>query len=129
VKPPRVKPETKSLGDLGERVAASNLEANGYSIIERNFRVAEAEIDLVARDGETLVLVEVRTRKGGAYGMAALSIGPRKSAQLLRAADWYIERNPGAADGLLRIDVVTVEFRRDGVLRRITHYEDAVRPH
>ncbi|MEX0749278.1 MAG: YraN family protein [Dehalococcoidia bacterium] len=118
----------KSLGDFGERVAAAHLEAKGYRIIERNFRVFEAEIDLVARDVDALVFVEVRTRKGGDQGMAALSVGPRKTAQLLRAVDWYVERNPDCAELPLRIDVVTVELTRDGALRSVTHYEDAVRP-
>ena len=65
MKPPRPKPETKSLGDFGERIATAHLEAKGYAIVERNFRVVEAEIDLVARDGYALVFVEVRTRRGG----------------------------------------------------------------
>ena len=119
----------KLLGDFGERVAAAHLEAKGYVIVERNFRVFEAEIDLVARDGDAIVFVEVRTRKGGAAGMAALSVGPRKAAQLLRAADWYIERHPESAARPLRIDVVTVELTRDGALSEVDHIEDAVRPH
>jgi Holliday junction resolvase-like predicted endonuclease len=60
--------------------------------------------------------------------MAALSVGARKAAQLLRAAEWYVERHPECADLPLRIDVVTVELARDGTLRNVTHYEDAVRP-
>jgi putative endonuclease len=122
------KPETKSLGDFGERIAAEHLEAKGFAIVERNFRVVEGEIDLVARDGDTIVFVEVRTRRGGATGMAALSVGPRKAAQLLRAAEWYVERHPHCADLPQRIDVVTVELHRDGTLRTVTHFEDAVRP-
>jgi putative endonuclease len=128
VKTSHPKPETKSLGDFGERVAAAHLQAKGYIIVERNFHVVEAEIDLVTRDGDALVFVEVRTRKGGAQGMAALSVGPRKAAKLLNAVDWYIERHPDAVDHPLRIDVVTVELNRDGSLRGVTHYEDAVRP-
>jgi putative endonuclease len=128
VKAPKAKPETKSLGDFGERVAAAHLEAKGYAIVERNFRVFEAEIDLVAREGDAVVFVEVRTRRGGAAGMAALSVGPRKAAQLLRAAEWYVERHPECAESPLRIDVVTVELERDGSLRGVAHYEDAVRP-
>jgi putative endonuclease len=129
---PRVrapKPETKSLGDFGERIAAAHLEAKGYRIVERNFRVVEAEIDLVARDGDALVFVEVRTRRGGAAGMASLTVGPRKAPQLLHAVEWYIERHPDCADLPQRIDVVTVELARDGALRSVTHFEDAVRPH
>jgi putative endonuclease len=128
VKPARQKPETKSLGDFGERVAAAHLQAKGYTVVERNFRVPEAEIDVVARDGDALVFVEVRTRRGGASGMAALSVGPRKASKLLHAVDWYIERHPECANLPLRIDVVTVELARDGSLRGVTHHEDAVRP-
>ena len=117
----------KPLGNFGERVAAAHLEAKGYAILDRNFRVAEAELDLVARDGDTLVFVEVRTRRGGEAGMAALSVNARKALQLQHAAAWYIEEHPHLADDPMRIDVVTVELRRDGTLDKVTHIENAVR--
>lgn len=120
--------ERQSLGDFGERTAAAHLEAKGYRIVGRKFRVREAEIDLVARDGDALVFVEVRTRRGAYPGMAALSITRKKAAKLLVAAEWYIERNPDAADLPLRIDVVAIELGADGLLRNIIHIEDAVRP-
>jgi len=119
--------ERQHLGDFGERVAAAHLEAKGYRIIDRKFRVAEAEADLVAMDGDELVFVEVRTRRGGATGMAALSVNPRKAAKVLLAAQWYVEQHPQLSEAPARIDVVTVELARDGGLRRVTHYEDAVR--
>ncbi len=125
---PRLPDERQHLGDFGERVAAAHLEAKGYRIIDRKFRVAEAELDLVAEDAGMLVFVEVRTRRGGDRGLAALSVGPRKSKKVLLAADWYIERHPALAQMPMRIDVVTVELDRAGVLRKVTHYEDAVRP-
>ena len=120
--------ERQSLGDFGERTAAAHLEAKGYRIVGRKFRVREAEIDLVARDGDALVFVEVRTRRGAYPGMAALSITRKKAAKLLVAAEWYIERNPDAADLPLRIDVVAIELGADGLLQNIIHIEDAVRP-
>jgi putative endonuclease len=121
--------ETKALGDFGERIAAAHLEAKGYRILGRKFRVAEAEADLVASDASgTLVFVEVRTRRGGAPGMAALSVNGRKAAMVLRAVAAWVERHPDAADLPQRIDVVTVELARDGTLRNVTHHEDAVRP-
>jgi putative endonuclease len=119
--------DRKPLGDFGERVAAAHLEAKSYRIIDRKFRVLEAEIDLVARDGDELVFVEVRTRRGGASGAAALSVVGRKATQLRRAAAWYIEQHPELADDPMRIDVVTVELRRDGSLGAVTHIEGAVR--
>ena len=78
--------ERQSLGDFGERTAAAHLEAKGYRIIDRKFRVRDAEIDLVARDADALVFVEVRTRRGAYPGMAALSITRKKAAKLLVAA-------------------------------------------
>jgi putative endonuclease len=117
----------KPLGDFGERVAAARLEAKGYALLDRNFRVAEAEIDIVARDGDTLVFVEVRTRRGGEAGVAALSVNAKKAQQLRHAAAWYVEEHPQLADAPMRIDVVTVELRRDGTLAKVTHIEHAVR--
>ena len=119
--------ERQHLGNFGERLAAAHLEAKGYTIIGRNFRVAQAELDLIARDGGTIVFVEVRTRRGGEAGLAAASVNKRKAAQLMKAIDRYIEQHPEAADHPLRIDVVTVELQRDGALREVHHYEDAVR--
>ena len=120
--------ERQSLGDFGERTAAAHLEAKGYRIIDRKFRVRDAEIDLVARDADALVFVEVRTRRGAYPGMAALSITRKKAAQLLVAAEWYIERHPDAANLPLRIDVVAIELAAGGLLQNIIHIEDAVRP-
>ncbi len=120
--------ERQHLGDFGERVAAAHLEAKGYRIIDRNFRVREAELDLVALNADTIVFVEVRTRRGGERGLAARSVGARKARQVLLAVQWYIERHPDLADHALRVDVVTVELWRDGSMRGVTHYEDAVRP-
>ena len=117
----------RALGDFGERVVAAHLEARGYRIVERNYRAAEAEIDIVARDGDIIVFVEVRTRLGGAPGMAELSVDARKQRQLLRAVDRYAQSHPEAAEAPLRIDVVTVELRTDGLVQRVSHLEDAVR--
>jgi putative endonuclease len=117
----------KSLGDFGERVAAAHLQAKGYRIVGRNFRVAEAELDIIARAGDELVFVEVRTRQGGDDGMAALSVSRGKARQLRRAVAWYCEQHPDAGDLPQRIDVITVELEADGTLRQVTHYEDAVR--
>ena len=119
--------QRKPLGDFGERVAAAHLEAKGYAIVDRKFRVAEAELDLIARDEDVLVFVEVRTRRGGERGMAALSVNAKKAQQLQHAAAWYIEEHPQYADDPMRIDVVTVELHRDGTVERVTHIENAVR--
>ncbi|HZP57157.1 MAG TPA: YraN family protein [Dehalococcoidia bacterium] len=115
------------LGDFGERVAAAHLEAKGYRIVGRKFRVRDCEIDLIAVDGDQLVFVEARTRRGAYPGMAALSVTRRKAAKLLFALDRYVEAHPEAADMPLRVDVVAVELDAAGKMRDVIHIEDAVR--
>jgi putative endonuclease len=119
----------KLLGDLGERIAAAHLESKGYRIIDRNFDAREGELDLVAVDGDEVVFVEVRTRKGSAAGQAERSVNPRKSAKVIRAARRYVDSHPDLDDHPLRIDVIAVELTRDGKLQHVEHYEDALRPH
>lgn len=119
--------ETQRLGGFGERLARAHLEAKGYAIIDRNFRTRDCEIDLVARDGEVVVFVEVRTRRGAYDGMAALSVTRGKMRKLRNAVDRYIEAHTEIADAPLRIDVVAVELDGSGKLRGMEHIEDAVR--
>ena len=119
--------ERQHLGDFGERTAAAHLESKGYAIIDRKFRVRDVEIDLVARDAESVVFVEVRTRRGAYPGMAALSITRTKARKLLVGVEWYIERHPDIADLPLRIDIVAIELDAQGRMQDIIHIEDAVR--
>ena len=115
----------RDLGDFGERVAAAHLEAKGYRIRERNFRVAEGEIDIIAERGGTLVFVEVRTRRGDSRGTAAESITARKAAHLVAAAQAYVQANPDCPPDQ-RIDVIAVELAPDGRLVSLEQIEGAV---
>src|SRR5215210_249604 len=71
-------------------MAAEFLERQGLRVLERNYRCRLGEIDLVARDGDTTVFVEVRSRASGAFGGAAASITAKKRTKLLRAARFYL---------------------------------------
>lgn len=119
--------ERQHLGDFGERTARAHLEARGYRIIDRKFRTRDAEIDLVAIDGDQAVFVEVRTRRGAYPGMAALSVTRTKARKVLLAVGRYVEAHPEFAEMPLRIDVVAIELDGDGKLTDIHHIEDAVR--
>jgi putative endonuclease len=112
------------LGRWAEDLAAAYLESRGYRVLARNLRTPEGELDIVARKGEVLALVEVRARRGGAVGSAAESIGPRKRQRLLRAAAAYLQE----ADPTLqpRLDVLLVELSPRGRLLRLEHIEGAV---
>lgn len=100
-------------GRLGEREAASFLEKKGYKVLERNYRCRFGEIDMIAREGATLVFVEVKTRATDRFGTPGESVDSRKQKKITLTAQYYIESNRlGEAD--MRFDVVGVEMR-DGV--------------
>jgi putative endonuclease len=115
----------RRLGAFGERLAAAHLTAKGYRIRARNYRCREGEIDIVAQDGETLVFVEVRTRRGDALGTPAESITTIKESRLVAAAMAYVQALPQPpADQ--RIDVVAIQLSPDGRLLAIDHIQGAV---
>lgn len=83
------KPEAAALGRRGEQLAAELLEKRGWKIVGRGFLAARGEIDLVARDGDRLVVVEVKTRSSDAFGAPAEAVGPQKRRALESAAAEY----------------------------------------
>lgn len=117
--------DRRQLGQFGERVAAHHLEAQGYRILRRNWRCARGEIDLVAQAGETLVFVEVKTRRGRAMGTPEEGVTPRKAEKLLQLGQYYLlEQDLEDVDW--RIDLVAVELDRRGKLLRCEHIPNAV---
>jgi putative endonuclease len=112
------------LGAYGEEVAARHLEAAGYCIVERNYRCAVGEIDIVAMDGEVLVLAEVRTRRGGRFGTPEESVGPHKQEKMLEVAQTYVSERGYAGDW--RMDVVAVEVSPRGRVERCEVIPNAV---
>ena len=116
------------LGRWGEGVAATHLEAQGYVILAHNWRCAAGEIDLVARDGETVVFVEAKTRRGRAYGAPEEALTPRKAQKLLQLgapycyehaldyANWRIAL--GAADPDARALLLRRGEARHGVVEK-----------
>jgi len=106
-------------GRAGEELARQALEARGYRILARNWRTRgelRGEIDLVAAESGDLVFIEVKTRRGAAYGTAAEAITPAKARRLLALAQSYIAEacSAGGPEPSWRIDVVTIEIDRAG---------------
>jgi putative endonuclease len=116
----------KKLGAWGEKVAALHLEAKGYEIAARNWRCARGEIDLVAWEGETLLFVEVKTRRGREMGTPEEGLTWHKSRKLLEVAQYYLLEHD-LDDVAWRIDLVAVELDRTGKLLRCDHIPGAVR--
>jgi putative endonuclease len=102
-------------GGAAEDRAAQFLASRGLAIVARNFRTRLGEIDLIAREGATLVFVEVRLRASDAFGGAAASIGPRKQRRIAAAARLYLARL--GAEPPCRFDVVTLEDREPTWMR------------
>ena len=114
----------RETGALGERIAADHLIGRGYAIRERNFRTREGEIDIIAEKDDTLVFVEVRTRRSRACGTAEESITRRKKARLVALAEAYMEDRDDLPQSW-RIDVVALELGTNGKISRIELFENA----
>ena len=104
---------TQAVGRYGEELAAKYLVAAGFAILERNWRCELGEIDIVARDGDTLVVCEVKTRRGLNYGSPLESITYRKLATLRGLAGRWLQQH-GARPSGVRIDVVGVLIPHGG---------------
>lgn len=104
----------QNLGKSGENLAALELESRGYAIVERRYRTDHGEIDIIARDGETMVFVEVRRRSSGEFGTAAESVTRGKQRQVIRMAVAYLAMH-GLFDRCpVRFDVVGIDDLPDG---------------
>lgn len=115
----------RRLGMRGETAAAHLLESIGYQIIGRNVRFRAGELDLIARDGATLVFVEVKTRLSATAGAGEEAITPAKQRQLARLAEIYLAAQ-GGPPPLCRFDVVIVTAGEAGW--QCHHIPDAFQP-
>lgn len=97
-------------GQKAEDRAAAFLQDQGLVIVERNFRAKVGEIDVVAKDGDEMVFVEVRSRQSDSHGGAAASVGGAKRRKLIRAARFWLQAR--GWDGACRFDVVAVDGGR-----------------
>jgi putative endonuclease len=97
-----------AFGKMGEDLAVRELERRGYAVIARRWRCSRGEIDIVARDGETLVFVEVKARDGADFGGGAEAITDAKRRRLVRLALEYLSRER-SADRPCRFDVIAVD--------------------
>lgn len=103
----------KAVGDYGEKVAADHLRSLGMVILARQWTCRFGEIDIVARDGSTLVICEVKTRTGASHGSPLEAVTGRKAARLRRLATHWLEVH-GVEPPSVRIDVVSVRLPSRG---------------
>ncbi len=115
----------KDTGALGEKLALDFLRKRGYAVVETNFRTNSGEIDIIARKGDFLVFVEVRTKTSSIFGSPEESVTPLKKEHLIAVANQYIEKHENLPE-LWRIDLVALELNHRGQPTRIELIENAV---
>jgi len=119
----KLRKPTLPLGRAGEDIACAYLRRKKYEILARGYRLFRGEIDIVAKDGETLVFVEVKARADESHGRPEESVTPGKQRQIRRIALGYLAEN-AAGDVPCRFDVIAILFReRDDP--RLEHFIDA----
>jgi len=109
------------LGGRGEDLAARFLARKGLKVLERNFRCPAGEVDIIARDGETVVFVEVKTRRGGLFGHPLEAVHSTKRDRLRKTALFYLSTRGGEAPA--RFDIVGINLGPGAP--EIEHVEDA----
>jgi putative endonuclease len=102
------------------------LTEHGWRILDRNWRGSSGELDLVALDGNVLVAVEVKLRRGQALGTAEEAVSPAKAERLLRTVSEYLLAHPEHSDRLWRVDLIAVTLDARGRVARLTHLPNAV---
>jgi putative endonuclease len=112
------------LGAWGEQAAADYLSRQGYAILTRNLRTPHGEIDILARQGDLLVFVEVKTRTSRTFGFPEDSVTPRKQEHMLAAAGYYLQDHPESGDNW-QFDVISIERGPDRE-PVITHFENVI---
>ena len=104
--------ERLDLGKLGEKLALKKIRSLGYKCVEKNYRCPLGEIDLVAKDGDCLVFIEIKTRKGGSIGYAKEAVDQRKKRQISKVALAYMKAND-CFDTKSRFDVIAINIKGD----------------
>lgn len=98
-------------GERSEQLACSYLLKQGLQLIEKNFHCKYGEIDLIMKDAETLVIIEVRFRKSNKYGGALESISQKKQSRIIASTQYYLSSNN--INSLIRFDVITMSSDTD----------------
>lgn len=122
-----------SLGALAEDVAVAYLLKRRYDILERNYRTRWGEIDIIARDGATLVFIEVKARKGNVCGLPQEAVGRQKQFKIIRMAQQYMHQydthslpQKKQSSQPIRFDVIAIVFNGDvPTVEHIPHAFDA----
>jgi len=110
-------------GVIGEKAAVELLKKKGFKIIETNYRTRFGEIDIIGRDGEVIVFVEVKTKTGDQFGEPWEMMNKRKLGQIKRIGKMYLVKKE-MGDAVCRIDVVGVWLDYQGEVQKTEHWDN-----
>ncbi len=113
------------LGKWGEGVAVRFLQEKGFVLVATNYRCRWGEVDIVVQEGDELVFVEVRTRRGVEYGTPEESVTAAKARRLVATAQEFLQEH-GIADASWRIDLIAIRLDGDRKVQDISHLRHAV---
>jgi putative endonuclease len=113
------------LGRWGEGHARRYLEGKGYTVSATNYRSRWGEVDIVARLGDEYIFVEVKTRRGAAFGTPEESVTATKSQRLIATAQDYPQKND-LEQASWRLDLISIHLDESGKLLEVSHLENAV---
>ncbi len=113
--------EHNQLGKKGEKLAVEYLRLKEYEILEQNYRYQKAEVDIIARRGNTLIAAEVKTRSTSDFGDPQDFVKPKQIQQLVKAMNHYVEESKLDVD--VRFDILAIVQNKAGT--RIEHIQDA----
>jgi putative endonuclease len=117
-----MKKSARAIGDAGERDAVSFLERRGFAILDRNFTYHHGEIDVIAKDGDELVFIEVKLRRTAQFGLPEESVTVAKQELIRRTAEGYmLERH--LDDVPCRFDVVAITVEKG--IKKFVHFKNA----
>lgn len=115
-----------TIGVLGEQLAGDYLIKKGYSIIERNYRIRGGEIDIIAKDGNDIVFIEVKLRSSNRYGYPEEAVSFSKCRKIMKAIRAYLQ-NSHYSDANIRFDIIAIENNDTNSI--IRHIENIELPH
>lgn len=116
--------QSKEVARIGERLAAQYLKEQGYQILEHNYRLRTGEIDLIAKEGERIVFVEVKTRRTLKFGVPQAAVTLTKQKQISKVALSYLQSNE-MLDAPCRFDVVAVFLSPKSTTPKLEHIRNA----
>jgi len=114
---------TKEIGDKGEKIASEYLKKEGYALLEKNWRFSRAEIDLIAKEGEILVFVEVKALSYAFYKRPEEAVTATKEALIMDAAQRYMEKI--GHEWEIRFDIISIILDKNLKIKELEHFKDA----